>query len=199
MASEVVSYHPISLTSCIVKLFERILTDGLCYIAESKHLFCHFQTGFRKGHKCEDQILQIVQAIEDGFKKGNQCSVLYWFCLISTKLGTLFGGKSYCYPCSMYSGYHHPLLCSFLNNQRAPVQLVNVLSSSRRFQQGLLQGSVLVPLLFLFYINNLTNKLCEEAVIAMLTDVVSILMTARTKVDAEHLAQTEVDIFSQWS
>ena len=88
-------------------------------------------------------------------------------------------------------------LCSFLNNLRAQVQILNVHSSSSRFQQGLSQGSVLTPLLFLFYINDLVNKLYEEAVVAMIADDLSILITARNKVDAERLAQAEVDIISQ--
>ena len=76
----------------------------------------------------------------------------------------------------------------FLNDRRVRVQLFNVFSSSRRFRQGLLQGSVLAPLLFLFYINDLANKLCKEPVVPMFTEVVFILTTAKNKVDAEHLA-----------
>ena len=67
-ASEVALYHPISLTSCVVKLLERMLADRLYYIAETKNLFRPFQAGFRRGCSCEDQILCTVQAIEDGFQ-----------------------------------------------------------------------------------------------------------------------------------
>ena len=90
-------------------------------------------------------------------------------------------------------------LRSFLNNRRAEVQLFKVLSSSRRFRQGLPQGSVLAPLLSLFYINDLTNKLSVEAVIAMFPDNVSILTTTRSKSDAERPSQAEVDVVLQWS
>ena len=90
-------------------------------------------------------------------------------------------------------------LRSFLNNRRAEVQLFKVLSSSRRFRQGLPQGSVLAPLLSLFYINDFTNKLSVEAVIAMFADNVSILTTTRSKSDAERPSQAEVDVVLQWS
>lgn len=56
------------------------------------------------------------------------------------------------------------------------------------------QGSVLAQLLFLFYVNDLANKLSKEAVIAMFADDVPVLMTARNKADAERLAQAEVDV-----
>jgi hypothetical protein len=64
-ASELASYRPVSLTSCIVKLLERILADRLHFLAETRGWFSKFQAGFRKGRSCEDQILRIVQAIED--------------------------------------------------------------------------------------------------------------------------------------
>ena len=54
--SEVASFRPISLTSCVVKLLERILADRLYHIAETNNLFSRLQAGFRKGRSCEDQI-----------------------------------------------------------------------------------------------------------------------------------------------
>ena len=51
---EVASYRPISLTSCVVKLLERILADLLYHIAETNNLFNRLQAGFRKGWSCED-------------------------------------------------------------------------------------------------------------------------------------------------
>ena len=78
---------------------------------------------------------------------------------------------------------------SFLNDRRGRVQLFNVFSSSRRFNQGLPQGSVLAPLLFLFYINDLASTLNDDAVIALFADDVCILTTARKREDAEAAAQ----------
>ena len=46
LPSEVASYRPISLTSCVVKLLERMIADRLYYIAETNNLFSRFQAGF---------------------------------------------------------------------------------------------------------------------------------------------------------
>ena len=78
--SEVASFRPISLTSCVVKLLERIIADRLYYIAETNNMFSQFQAGFRKGRSCEDQITRILQAIEDGFQQ----------CLMQRSALTLF-------------------------------------------------------------------------------------------------------------
>ena len=87
---------------------------------------------------------------------------------------------------------------SFLNDRRTRVQFFNVFSSSWRFTQDLPQGSVLFPLLFLFYINNLAFLLNNDAVIALFADDVSILTTSRKKEDAEAAAQSLVNSVVIW-
>ena len=88
---------------------------------------------------------------------------------------------------------------SFLTDRRGPVQHLNVLSSSRRFTQGLPQSSVLAPLLFLFYINDLATTLSNAAVIALFAEDVSILTTAHKREDAEATAQSVVNSVVTWS
>ena len=88
---------------------------------------------------------------------------------------------------------------SFLTDCRARVQLFNVFSSSRRFTQGLPQGSVLAPLLFLFYINDPASSLNDNAVIALFTDDVSIVTTAQKREDAEAAAQSVLNSVVTWS
>ena len=67
-ASELGSYRPISLTSCVVKVMERMMAERLYHLAESAGMFNHQQAGFRKGRGCDDQIARVIQAIEDGFQ-----------------------------------------------------------------------------------------------------------------------------------
>ena len=87
---------------------------------------------------------------------------------------------------------------SFLIDCRGRVQLFNVFSSSSSFAKGLPQGSVLAPLLFLFYINDLATTLTDDAVIALFTDDVSILTTARKRKDAEATVQSVSPVVT-WS
>ena len=88
---------------------------------------------------------------------------------------------------------------SFLIDRRGRVQLFKVFSSSHRFTQGLLQGSALTPLLFLFYINDLATALNDDAAIALFADDVSILTTACKREDAEATAQSVVSSVVTWS
>ena len=88
---------------------------------------------------------------------------------------------------------------SFLNDRSGRVQLFNIFSSSRRFTQGLPQGSILASLLFLCFINDLTSTPNNDAVIALFADDTSILTTARKKGDAEAAAQLVVNSVVIWS
>ena len=100
------------------------------------------------------------------------------------------------------TGIPSPFICwiqSFLDDCRACVQLFNILSSSRCFTQGLPQGFVLAPLLFLFYINNLASSLNDNAIIILFADDVSILTIAHKKEDAEAAAQPVVMSVVIWS
>ena len=63
------SFLPISLTSCISKLFEHLFFSRLTFHLESNHLLSTCQAGFRPGRSFLDQILTLSQSIWDGFQK----------------------------------------------------------------------------------------------------------------------------------
>ncbi len=198
--SEVASYRPVSLTSCVAKLMERVLADRLYYIAETKRLFSHFQAGFRKGRCCEDQILKIVQAIEDGFQKKPMERSVLTLLDFSKAYDTVWRERLLL--SMIEAGIPLPFIRwirAFLADRRARVRINNALSESRKFRQGLPQGSVLAPLLFLFYINNLAEQLTEENEIAMFADDVTILATNKNKQLAEESAQRSIDVVCEWS
>ena len=60
-------FRPISLTSCISKVFERLILSRLTFHLESNYLLSTCQAGFRPGRSPLDQILS--QSIWDGFQK----------------------------------------------------------------------------------------------------------------------------------
>ena len=63
------SFRPISLTSCVSKLFERIILSRLLFFLESNSILSPRQAGFRTGQPTLDQILYLSQSISDGFNK----------------------------------------------------------------------------------------------------------------------------------
>ena len=62
------SFRPISLTSCVLKLFERIILSCLLFL-ESNSVPFPRQAGFRPGRSTLDQIMFFSQFISSGFNK----------------------------------------------------------------------------------------------------------------------------------
>ena len=63
------SFRPISLTFCVLKLFEHIILCHLLFFLESNSILSPHQAGFRPGRSTLDQILFLSQCISDGFNK----------------------------------------------------------------------------------------------------------------------------------
>ena len=60
-------FRPISLTSCVSKLFERIILSRLLFFLEFNSIFSPRQAGFRAEWSTLDQIFYLSQSISDGF------------------------------------------------------------------------------------------------------------------------------------
>ena len=63
------SFRPIYLTSCISKLFERIVLSRPLFFLESNSILSPRQAGFRSGRSTLDQIIFFSQSISDGLNK----------------------------------------------------------------------------------------------------------------------------------
>ena len=62
-----VSFRPISLTSCVGKILEKIITDRLMYVVEKNGVLNDNQAGFRQGRCTTDQVLKLVQRATNQF------------------------------------------------------------------------------------------------------------------------------------
>ena len=71
--------------------------------------------------------------------------------------------------------------------------------TSQSQHQGLPQGSVLAPILFLFYINTLAEILPEDTVNSLFADDISILATDSSTYKAQRKTQATVDIVQNWA
>ena len=66
--NNVLSYRPISLTSCVCKTMERIVNRRLQWYFEAKSIIVPEQAGFRRHRSTEDQTTHLSQVIEDAFQ-----------------------------------------------------------------------------------------------------------------------------------
>ena len=154
------NYRPISLLPIFSKIFEKLIFDALYQYFSDNSLFCPQQSGFRVGDSCICQLLSISHDIFSAFDSCPSLEVRSVYLDISKAFdkvwheGLLFKMKQY-----GVSGNLLTLIKSFLSNRQQRVVLNGQSSSWEPMHAGVPQGSVLGPLFFLIYINNLPDGL----------------------------------------
>ena len=152
------SYRPISLTSVLSKVMERLVTDRLSYVMESEKIFTNIQSGFRK-HRCTtDHILKLQDEINKNihFKKHTLAVFIDFksaFDMLWCK-GLLVKLNSYGIVGNIYN-----YIENFLSDRTMQVRIDQAYSSVHHLENGTAQGSIISPLLFLIMINDLPNSL----------------------------------------
>ena len=184
------SYRPISLTSCIGKLCEKILNSRLYWWLESSGLITQSQAGFRAKGRTEDQLFRLTQKIIDGFQKGEQTTAVFvdlqqaydrvWRKGLLLKLQNM-GIKG-----NMYSW-----IKSFLTDRLIQTQLNDSRSSKAVLEEGLPQGSSISCTLFLVFLNDISDVLKTEN--ALLADDLVLWHTSNSTIISRRRLQEDLD------
>ena len=168
------NYRPVSLTSHIIKTFECIIRDRLVNYLEDANLISCNQHGFRKKRSCLTQLLSHIEFIYRCLNNGDEVDVIY---LDYSKAFDKVDHKVLLEKLKRYGIGGNVLrwIEKFLTNRSQTVQVEGVLSSSQPVVSGVPQGTVLGPILFLLYINDLLPvlKSCKGLCFADDTKLIS--------------------------
>ena len=189
------NYRPVSLTSVLCKTLEKIVREGILDHICRENLFSQSQHGFRNGRSCLTNLLETFKEWMDLCDEGHPVDVV--FLDFRKAFDRVPHGRLLFKLQKM--GIRGDLLAwieSFLGNRRQRVVLNQTESSWNSVYSGVPQGSVLGPILFLIYINDLPE--CVKSSCKIFADDTKIYGKADTLQDVEKI-QKDLDMLVGWS
>ena len=208
---DVTSYRPISLTSHVAKLMERMVAARVTHLLDRDSSIPAEQVGFRRGRSAEENLGRLIQEVQDGWNRPAPRGRP-----VDGKTAARFILTAYDFS-RAYDVIDHQMLrlkmlqrlprCHatwifhFLRDRRACAEVNGVRSSSRPFRAGLPQGSVLAPTLFTLWSADLVEELRKVPGTStfMYADDTATLSSGATIEQAKDRAQRAADVMAAWA
>lgn len=185
---EVGNYRPIAITPILGKIFELVLKDRLLQFFGKCSIIDPRQYGFRSGHSTVGAVCKLIEDVVDGFDRGERTVVT--LCDLSRAfdcvLPSILTDKLDAYG---VRGTPHRLIQSYLTNRKQYVEMSGERSKVLSQPYGVPQGSVIGPLLFLIYINDLPNFV-DEASTLLFADDTTLYVSDKTA----NMANMKMDV-----
>ena len=177
--SNVANYRPISLLPTFSKIFEKAIHHRIIVFMATHNSLYDLQFGFRKMHSCEHALLTAQNYISNALAKKQIALLLL---IDFSKAFDMIDHDILSHKLAHYGirGNALNLLQSYLSNRTQTVTLNGKTSESRNIVYGIPQGSILGPLLFVIYINDMPN-ICKLIKFILYADDANIIITGNNE------------------
>ena len=190
------NYRPISLLPCFSKLIEKCATNRLYSFLSKKHILSDFQFGFRPNFCTAHAMMNLQDKVRSSIEKNNFCMAIF---MDLSKAFDLVDHSILLFKLHYYGVRGTPLKWfeSYLTGRRQFTQCSNSSSDYVNVTHGVPQGSILGPLLFLIYINDITLSSNKFDYI-MYADDTTLLYTQPEINNVEQNVNNELQYISNW-
>ena len=189
------NYRPVSLTSIVCKVLERVIRDRIIEHMEMNSLFTSKQYGFMSGRSTALQLLRVLdewtEALDEG--AGIDCIYMDYMKAFDTVPHRRLLKKLEAYKIGNDT---IEWIENYLNGRTQQVSVNGTTSKWHRVTSGIPQGSVIGPLLFVIFINDLPDIV--ESTVYLFADDTKIFKLINTRDDKETL-QRDLNRLTEWS
>lgn len=190
------NYRPISLLSNINRIFEKLMYKRLKSFFEKKNTLCSSQYGFREKHSTQHALLDIVNKIQTNMDKN------LFSCGIFIDLQKAFDTVNHSillHKLRHYGvrGIVNDWFLSYLSHRSQTTQIGTNISSKEKVLCGVPQGSVLGPLLFLIYVNDIHNT-SDKFDFFLFADDTNLLYANKNLKSLEIIVNKELESVYEW-
>ena len=192
------NYRPISLLPIFGKIFEKLIYNAIYTHIVSCGLLNPNQSGFRPGDSTINQLLSITNYIFQAFDCNPPQDVRSVFLDLSKAFDRVWH-DGLIYKLQLYgvSGPFLALLKSFLSKRKQRTVLNGKCSNWKEISAGVPQGSILGLLLFLIYINDLTDEL--KCNVKLFADDTSIFRVVDDLNEAASDLNHDLEVIRMWA
>ena len=194
--TELDNYRGLSLINNFSKPLERHVADTLVGFLNNNQFFSPSQFGFRKGFSTVHNILNLANLITEALSRGTSCMSIFLDvrkCFDLIDRNKLFD-KLYNYG---IRGQALQWFKSYYENRKQCVFFEGVVSMTLAILLGVLQGSVLGPILFVIYINDLV-KCSVEVLLSLFADDAVGFLEKNNIIDLINHAKNVVPKLIEW-
>ena len=190
------NYRPISLLPICSKIFEKIIFDNMYAFLTENSLLSKHQSGFRPGDSTINQLLSLTTEIFNAFEDFDETRAVF---LDISKAFDKVWHEGLCFKLKRngINGNLLNLISNFLSDRKQRVVLNGIESEWENIYSGVPQGSVLGPLLFLIYINDLTDNIKSK--IKLFADDSSLFLKVKDIEEAQSLLTSDLGTISAWA
>ena len=190
------NYRPISLTSIVSKLFEKCIRDELLF--RCQHLLYDNQHGFLPNKSCTTQLVPFSHDISLALNANELIDVVYFDfakAFDSVNHDCILEKLKYKFN---IDGLMLKFIKEYLKDRKQRVVVDNEISYTLDVKSGVPQGSILGPLLFVIFINDIQTVVSPGTKIALYADDTKIWRQMQSKYDYDIL-QSDINSLYEWS